>query len=250
MVSIKAILTIIIIGLIVLLSFYRTKIIGLWGEKKISFLLWFLGSEYKTYNDVLIKKKSGHTTQIDHLVISPYGIFVIETKNYTGWITGGAHNYEWTQNIWGHKYSLTNPIFQNENHIKALESVLPLFSSNQYISIVVFLHHSTLKVKVAREDNVIPSWKLLFRIKSYKDYILSDEQQDELIAALEEVRLYDKESRKKHVSAVKSSKKWRKQLESYYRCPLCGGTLILREGPYGKFYGCSKYPKCQFTKKA
>ena len=86
--SIKAILLIIIIGLFVLSAIYRTKIIGLWGEKKISFLLWFLGSEYKTFNDVLIKKKSGHTTQIDHLVISPYGIFVIETKNYTGWITG------------------------------------------------------------------------------------------------------------------------------------------------------------------
>jgi len=31
-------------------------------------------------------------------------------------------------------------------------------------------------------------------------------------------------------------------------CPKCGGNLVERIGKYGKFYGCSNYPKCQYTK--
>lgn len=63
-----------------------------------------------------------HTTQIDHIVVSIHGIFVIETKNYKGWIYGNSNNEYWTQNIYGNKYSLYNPLLQNKNHIKSLLS--------------------------------------------------------------------------------------------------------------------------------
>lgn len=39
------------------------------------------------------------------------------------------------------------------------------------------------------------------------------------------------------------------QLSSLGKCPKCGGNLIERKGKFGKFYGCSNYPKCHFTKK-
>lgn len=96
-----------------------------------------LGSDYKIFKDVLIRNSYG-TSQVDHLIVSPYGIFVVETKNYKGWILGGENSDKWTQNIWGNKYQLANPIRQNYGHIKALQNALPQFVSNQYISIIVF----------------------------------------------------------------------------------------------------------------
>jgi DNA topoisomerase-1 len=32
-------------------------------------------------------------------------------------------------------------------------------------------------------------------------------------------------------------------------CPKCGGKLIMREGKYGNFIGCSNFPKCRYTQK-
>lgn len=40
-------------------------------------------------------------TQIDHIYISKFGIFVVETKNYKGWIYGKTHDKEWTKNVYG-----------------------------------------------------------------------------------------------------------------------------------------------------
>ena len=87
---------------IIYLQINSAKIKGKIGEKTVSFILGKLGPEYKPYNDVLIRN-GDWTSQIDHIVISPFGIFVIETKNYKGWIYGGANQVQWTQNIWGKK---------------------------------------------------------------------------------------------------------------------------------------------------
>lgn len=65
-----------IVSFAIYLRINRAKISGLWGEKKVSAVLSMLGKEYKVFNDVLIKNSYG-TSQIDHLVVSPYGIFVI-----------------------------------------------------------------------------------------------------------------------------------------------------------------------------
>lgn len=63
------------------------KNIGKFGETRVAIRLDLFPKGYITINDVLLPTKRG-TTQIDHLVISQYGIFVIETKNYKGWISG------------------------------------------------------------------------------------------------------------------------------------------------------------------
>ena len=82
-------------------------------EKKVSAFLATLPSyEYKIFNDILLATESG-TTQIDHIVVSRFGIFVIETKNYRGWITGNENGSEWTKNVYGNKYRFANPFRQN-----------------------------------------------------------------------------------------------------------------------------------------
>lgn len=244
------ILTILIIVGFVCLCVYlrvnRTKILGAWGEKKVSAVLSMLGSDYKIFNDVLIRNSYG-TSQVDHLIVSPYGIFVVETKNYKGWILGGENSDKWTQNIWGNKYQLANPIRQNYGHIKALQNALPQFVSNQYISIIVFSYNAKLKVKVSHEKNVIHTWSLISRIHDYKQPILSDSQQEEYISALQAFLSPSKEEKESHVSSVKEKASRREKLIDSGLCPHCGGTLIKRNGKYGTFYGCSNYPNCKFT---
>ena len=71
------------------LSFIYPLCKGWFGEKTVAIILSTLPQkQYQVINNVMLRKKSGKTTQIDHVVISPYGIFVLETKNYRGYITG------------------------------------------------------------------------------------------------------------------------------------------------------------------
>ena len=80
------------------------------------------------------------TTQIDHILLSPYGIFIIETKNYKGWIFGSERQKLWTQKIFKKSYKFQNPLHQNYKHQKVLEQVLADIITPEYLhSIVVFM---------------------------------------------------------------------------------------------------------------
>lgn len=74
---------------------------GYFGELTIRILLKLLDKDkYKVINNVIIPSVDGKTAQIDHIVVSVYGIFVIETKNYNGWIFGSENSQNWTQIIY------------------------------------------------------------------------------------------------------------------------------------------------------
>lgn len=61
------------------------------------------------------------TTQIDHVFLSPFGVFVLETKNMRGWIFGSENQAQWTQQIFKQRFKFQNPTRQNYKHLKALE---------------------------------------------------------------------------------------------------------------------------------
>ena len=113
----------IIIAFLLLLGFicHHPKIKGKIGEIYVTIFLKRLPeNKYRVINDLLLAK-NGHSTQIDHVIVSIYGIFVVETKFYKGWIFGGENSEYWTQNIYGRKYKLLNPIYQNQGHIRGFE---------------------------------------------------------------------------------------------------------------------------------
>ena len=71
------------------------------GELKTGFNLW-AGLDkklYRRFHDIIIPSSHG-TTQIDHILVSPFGIFVVETKNYKGWIYGSEDQSTWIQVIY------------------------------------------------------------------------------------------------------------------------------------------------------
>ena len=93
---------------------------GAIGEKRVARILEKLQEgKYSVINNLLLNN-SGYTSQVDHVVVSVYGIFVIETKTYQGIISGGENSEQWTQNIYGNKYEFRNPILQNYGHVKSM----------------------------------------------------------------------------------------------------------------------------------
>ena len=97
------------------------------GEKAVATGMWLaLDSKiYRRIDDVIIYTSSG-TTQTDHIVVSKYGIFVVETKNINGWMFGNAQEDQWTQSIFGNKSRFQNPLKQITVILKACRGFLTL----------------------------------------------------------------------------------------------------------------------------
>lgn len=111
------------------------------GEKKIKDVLRGLARNCVVINDVIMKTKTG-TTQIDHIIVSVYGIFVIETKNHTGVIFGSDNSRYWTQVLYNGAHKLFfNPVVQNFGHIRQLSKLLNI-GAGYFCNLIVFSNDS------------------------------------------------------------------------------------------------------------
>lgn len=237
---------IIIIGLFFLLRWLLPSR-GKAGEKVVASKLNRLPKDqYRVLNNVTIPTPKG-SSQIDHLVVSIYGIFVIETKNYSGWIYGGEHAEYWTQNIYGNKYQLYNPILQNAGHVRALRRALKDYGPLYILPIVAFSDEADIKVKV--EEACVVYWSQILRvINQFEEKRFSWSQVNAICNAIQEAQMEPgKESDKQHQQDIRSAREQKNDSIASGRCPRCGGTLALRSGKYGQFYGCSNYPRCKYT---
>lgn len=223
---------------------------GEMGEHYVSKILSSLDeNEYKVFNDVMLRTKNGKTTQIDHIVISAYGIFVIETKNYSGWIFGNEKAEYWMQIIYKERHQFRNPIKQNWSHIYALKEILKDYKNIRYFPIVVFVGSGELK-EIQTKRPVLYSNKLSDYIKS-QSIVQNLLQEDipKIISILETKNIGNKENKKEHIQNIHKTTVERKIKKKNLICPRCNSELKLREGKHGKFYGCSNYPYCKFTMK-
>ncbi|MCR4944720.1 MAG: NERD domain-containing protein [Clostridium sp.] len=139
---------------------------GIVGENQVKRVLKNLPSEYTIINDVLIKYKS-ITTQIDHIVVCSKGVFVIETKNYSGIIFGDDSSKYWTQKLNGRSNTFYSPLWQNRTHVNAIRTLLKKYKHISVYSIVVFCGNSNIK-RVKCKDGVISIKELSKYIKTYK----------------------------------------------------------------------------------
>ena len=141
------------------------------------------------------------TTQIDHIIVSEYGVFVIETKNMKGWIFGGERQKMWTQKIFKCTNKFQNPLHQNYKHIKTLTSMLEL-TEQQIFSIVVFVGTSTFKTEMP--DNVINGPGLIKYIKSKNQQVILSTDVPMILSRIESERLVpSRETTKAHINHVK-----------------------------------------------
>ena len=126
------------------------------------------------------------TTQIDLLIVSVYGIFVVETKNMRGWIFGGERDRTWTQKIFKQTFKFQNPLRQNYKHTQTLAEMLGL-SSGCMISVGAFMGDGVFKT--AMPPNVTMGWGFIRYVKGHKCELLSEEQVREIIGRIAEKRL-------------------------------------------------------------
>ena len=230
--------------LYILLKIYYPILRGLIGEFKVKQKLKQLPKkEYIVLNDIMLEDENG-THQIDHIVISQYGIFVIEMKNYYGLIIGNEYKPTWHQYLGKKKSTFKNPIHQNYGHVKVLEKVLNL-DNTVFIPIVCFSDQVELKIET--KSIVV---ELSYLIKTIKSFYKVGLDKDITIVAntLESLNIIDKDKRKQHIKNIKIKIKEDKLKEDNMICPKCGNKLVLRNGKYGTFTACSNYPKCKYTK--
>ena len=128
----------------------------------------YLKDHYILLNDLTLLDGEGATTQIDHLLLSPFGVFVIETKNYKGWIFGSERQKQWTQKIYKKSFKFQNPIHQNYKHMKVLELVLSdIVDKDNMHSVIVFMPEAVFKTEMP--SNV-------FRGTAWVDYVQTLQQ--------------------------------------------------------------------------
>ncbi|MDP2142181.1 MAG: NERD domain-containing protein [Gammaproteobacteria bacterium] len=213
------------------------------GIVNVSFRLFLDKTIYHQLHNVTLPTLDG-TTQIDHIVVSPYGIFVVETKNMQGWIFGSENQAQWTQKIYRNSFRFQNPLRQNYKHVKAVESALSIALETIH-SLVIFIGGATLKTEMP--DNVQHGGGGIRFIKSFTEPVFSEEQTLEIVEQLQSGRLAKTRStHREHVERLRM----RADVTAERLCPKCGSALVVRVKKAGanageKFWGCSSYPKCR-----
>lgn len=236
-------------------------------------LVKFFGRDGEVLRNVYIPKENGETSELDVIFITQKGIFVFESKNYSGWIFGDEKGQYWTAMLPSkEKNRFYNPIRQNRTHLKWLGNYvgkeIPLFS------IIVFSERCELK-KVTVDS---PDIKVIKRDRTYaavrsiwdeKPDVLTDEQVNSLYEKLQRLTDVDEAIKAAHVNNIERRYKSKEskalidnnaqqkkdpishQAAPEILCPRCGKPLVLRTARKGvnagnQFYGCSGFPNCRY----
>lgn len=186
------------------------KLTGKLGElytaKELKYVQLF-GRKGRILRNVYVPKDNGETSEIDLLYITQKGIFVFESKNYSGWIFGDEKGQKWTMMLPNkEKHSFYNPVKQNQTHIKWLRNYIgeniPLFS------IIVFSERCELKkitivsqnVKVIKRDL---TYAAVRDIWDKNEDRLSGEEVENLYIKLRNLTKVSKETKENHIQNIK-----------------------------------------------
>lgn len=256
------------------------------GEKMVAKQLAFLKKkDFIVINDLMLPSANGRTSQIDHVVVSTKGIFIIETKNHAGRISGSENAQYWQQHLSNRSQGFYNPILQNRSHLRAIRKLMPRLDAELFSSIVVFTEAWRLDIKaddIIVERSLLPDrhirrtlipeerrkkrwwcpWRQPVVLDEHKMTTLLDGLTAEItrrpriidrnsIKPIAEkllaANVTDSSVRKQHTEYAKRTSKDVSEDIRKGRCPRCGGALVVRKSDRGEFAACSNFPKCRFT---
>ncbi|TYK71217.1 NERD domain-containing protein [Comamonas sp. Z3] len=156
---------------------------------------------YVDMHNVTLPTADGGSTQIDHLIFSPYGLFVLETKNYQGWIFGTEKQREWTQQIFRKRSRFQNPLRQNYKHVKTLQSLLDIAPEHLH-SVIAFVGDCEFKTEMPA--HVTRGLGFVDHIQSFTQPVWSPEQMQALLDKLDALRLQPgRATDRRHVAHVR-----------------------------------------------
>lgn len=243
---------------------------GHFGEYLIDYALNSLPGYAQKLCNVYVPYKD-RTSEIDVIMLHETGIYVFESKNYSGWIFGDEKSQYWTQCLNPKtKNRFYNPILQNKTHIKALKEYLHLTEEQTPLSYIVFSKRCEFKKVCERSENTIVVQRpdmlksLRKKIKN-QPTIFTKEQIDQMYENLLPLTDITAEEKEQHVETIQEYKEGKKksiptppppepqptqEKTPSILCPKCGAPMILRTASKGanqgkQFYGCSNFPKCR-----
>lgn len=217
-----------------------------------------------------IPKGDGTTTEIDVIMLHETGVYVFESKNYSGWIFGSENQQTWTQTLptgkgRSQKSRFLNPIIQNKVHIKWLQEYLGEETRLPVYSYIVFSDRCTLKSITLTSGNhhIINRYNILSAVTANAasvGSVLSEEQINELYDKLHPLTQADESVKIAHVDNIAQKHFTNKSVPSIGPipsipteriCPRCGSKMILRTASKGanagkQFWGCERFPKCRY----
>lgn len=229
--------------------------------------------EYRLLKDVTLPTPQG-STQIDHVIVSRFGLFVIETKNMKGWIFGNPTQKSWTQQIYRRKHSFQNPLHQNHLHMMTLKSLLGL-SDNQLHSVIFFIGDCTFKTPMPQN---VMNRGLIRYVKGITMPVLAESEVAHVVDTIQQGRLAANwQTHRQHVTQLKTRHadpstnhvSTREPVRQSVAnppsqsvsppdnpppiCPRCGSTMVLRTAGRGDnkgkpFWGCHEFPTCRGTR--
>jgi hypothetical protein len=142
-------------------------------------------SRYTILNDVIIPS-SGGTVHIDHLVVSRFGVFVIESQYARGWVSGAEFQDRWKQYHLSRFTRFDNPMHRNALQLQALENLLKIPVSKLH-PMVVLLGQKGFKTPMPA--NLLEPEKLIAYMRKKAQQLLDAEQANRVLLAIEDARI-------------------------------------------------------------
>lgn len=215
----------------------KSHIKGFEFERLIDSHLRTLSYDYfRIFHDILLPTPSGRTTQIDFLIISVFGIFVVEAKHMSGLLedTGDSRYWSLTSPT-GTVTEVYSPVIQNNTHIMAVRSILQVYEV-EVNSMLVF--PEDLKV-VTNFSEVFTPDTLIASLRSMSQMLYLQQQVSYMYMDIAERVIYDKDARESHNKLVDGYKK------PTGFCLKCKKKLTKHRMRTSKTL-CPKFPKCEY----
>lgn len=211
-------------------------------------------------HDILINGSDGYTSQIDLILVSNKGLFVVEVKYYEdAKIYGDPKKSKWYYYRGGKKFEIYSPVRQNKKHVEYLKAFLSDFGEVPCFSVITMICNDFKISAPLNEDPENPTTVLcsslpymsraLAVITKNKPIVFDELKKKQIYDYISTSEFVGKEARQKHKEEVKSYTESLDKMSAQKICPYCKTELVLRKGKFGEFYGCANYPKCKYTLK-
>ncbi len=270
-------IALIVLGAI-LFKVFHAKIYGWLGEMVLH---WWLKSkldkrQYIVMHNIMLPTEEGTTTQIDHIVVSQWGIFVIETKTFAGHIYGKAEEPRWTAKYHPRQkgFMIQNPLRQNYKHIATLAECLGI-GQEYFKTVVAFAGTARFGKDMPPEVMHFGDVVEYIQGKSTETIILQEQTKEVADTIIAWQNTLSRAQKSAHVENLHKTHPQRRTAQPAAEevpsttvapaaaptaptapiakesavpvCPKCGDPMVLRQrkGDGGKFWGCPNFPKCR-----
>ena len=225
---------------------------GLLGERRLrQMLLEQLDqTQYRVLYDIMLPAEDDTTTQVDFIVVSQWGVFVIEAKNFDGWIFGNPFHKQWTTVRFKKKASFQNPLRQNYKHIATLAECLGI-PQHYFKTIVAFSAESEFKTDFPATVMHFGDVPAYIREQSTESLIHPGQIPEFVEVIMEWHNSLSDERKAAHVANLKQRLASKRGQPSPSTpppsCPNCGAPMVqrTRKSDKGLFWGCPNFPACR-----